>query len=251
MLVLALLGVATDIENSNAVSDSDDCDDVGDNTDELCAVTQAIINNNVVLLYRLRFLEYKRHQFCHQQAVKQILFLAEHRHLPRQAKAESRHVKAFLCIKRDYFGVPGDLTTPIFKDRSFEMMFRLSRSRVQRIIEDVMSSTVGDIHRFFARSMETTEKMGASYEAKILLPLKTFAYGIPLIHSLISSKCQTARCCDVFALSVKLLYDEEYLHTPDTLDLKRIAKLHKECHGVNGMFGSLDCMHTPWKNSSK
>ncbi len=162
MLVLALLGVATDIENSNAVSDSDDCDDVGDNIDELCAVTQAVINNNVALLYHLRFLEYKRHQFCHQQAVKQILFLAEHRHLPRQAKAESRHVKVFLCIKRDYFGVPGDLTTPIFKDRSFEMMFRLSRSCVQRIIEDVMSSTVGDIHRFFAS--------------------KTFEYGVPLIH---------------------------------------------------------------------
>ncbi len=69
-----------DIENSNAVSDSDDGDDVGGNIDKLCAVTQAEINNNVALLYHLRFLECERHQFCHQQAVKQILFPAEHRH---------------------------------------------------------------------------------------------------------------------------------------------------------------------------
>ena len=144
--------------------------------------------------------------------------------------------------------------TPIFKDRSFEMMFHLSKSCVQRIIEDVMSTTVRDIHRFYARSMDATGKMGASYEAKILLPLKTFAYGIPP-HTFIDyfqmSKGLAARCCDVFALSMKLLNDEIYRRIPDALDLKRIAKLHKERHGVNGMFGSLDCMHTPCKNCPK
>ena len=35
MLVLALLGVAMEIENSDAVSDSDDGDDVGNSIDEL------------------------------------------------------------------------------------------------------------------------------------------------------------------------------------------------------------------------
>ena len=59
MLVLALLGVAMDIENSNFVNDSDDGDDVGDNVDKLCAVTQSVINNNVALLYHLCFVEYK------------------------------------------------------------------------------------------------------------------------------------------------------------------------------------------------
>ena len=107
------------------------------------------------------------------------------------------------------------------------MIFRLSRSRVQRIIEDFMSSTVIDIHCFYARSIDATGKMGASYEAKILLQLKTFAYGVPP-HTFIDyfqmSKGLAARCCDVFALSMKLLYDEEYLCTPDALDLKRIDK---------------------------
>jgi hypothetical protein len=48
-----------DIENSNFVSDCDDVDDVVDNIDKLCAVTQSVINNNVALLYHLCFVEYK------------------------------------------------------------------------------------------------------------------------------------------------------------------------------------------------
>jgi hypothetical protein len=73
LLVLALLDDAMGIENSNFVNDSDDGVDVGDDIDELCAVTQSVINNNVALLYHFRFHEYKQHQFCHQQAVEQIL----------------------------------------------------------------------------------------------------------------------------------------------------------------------------------
>jgi hypothetical protein len=49
---------------------------------------------------------------------------------------------------------------------------------------------------------------------------------------------------------MQVRYDEEYLCIPDALDLK-IVKLHKEHHGVNGIFVSLDCMHTPWKNCPK
>jgi hypothetical protein len=102
--------------------------------------------------------------------------------------------------------------------------------------------------------MNATGKIGALYEAKILLPLKNFAYGVPphtFINYFQMSKGLAARSCDVFALSMKLLYNEEYLRSPDALDLKRNAKFYKECHGVNGMFGSLDYMHTPWKNGPK
>ncbi len=44
MLVLALLGVAMNIKNSNFVSDSDDSDDVVEDIDKLCDVTQSVIN---------------------------------------------------------------------------------------------------------------------------------------------------------------------------------------------------------------
>ena len=34
-------------------------------------------------------------------------------------------------------------------------------------------------------------------------------------------------------------------------DLKSITNLHKAAHEVDGMFGSIDCMHTRWKNCLK
>ena len=112
-----------------------------------------------------------------------------------------------------------------------------------------MASTEVEVHHFYASST------GASIEAKIEQPLKTFAYGVPphtfIDYYLQMSKGLAATCCKIFAVVMKLMYDEEYLHIPDALDLKRIIELHKECHGMNGMFASLDCMHTAWKNCPK
>ena len=64
----------------------------------------------------------------------------DYRHGGRRPKALFRYHEALHCIRRDYFGIPGDLTTPIFEDRNFEMMFRLSRTRVQKNFEGVMHS---------------------------------------------------------------------------------------------------------------
>ena len=51
-----------------------------------------------------------------------------------------------------------------------------------------------------------------------------------------------------FTLVMKEIYTKEYLRIPTPADLKSLTKLHKAVHGVDGMFGSLDCMHTVWKN---
>jgi hypothetical protein len=39
-----------------------------------------------------------------------------------------------------------------------------------------MSTTVGEVHRFYARSLDANGKMGASYEAKTLLPKEILRY---------------------------------------------------------------------------
>jgi hypothetical protein len=75
-----------DIVTSNFLGDGDVGNDIGNNMDELCAVTQSFINNIVALLYHLCFLQHKHHQFGHQQ-VEGIPFPPEHRPSPRQAKA--------------------------------------------------------------------------------------------------------------------------------------------------------------------
>ena len=130
------------------------------------------------------------------------------------------------------------------------MMFRLSRSRAQRIFEDVMNAGL----TFYACQPDATGAHGTSLEAKILLPLKRIAYGVPQ-HAFCDyfqmSSALASKCCDEYTGTLKSLYCEEYLRIPDKADLQNVAMLHREVHGVSGMLGSLDCMHNGWKNSPK
>jgi Plant transposon protein. len=58
-------------------------------------------------------------------------------------------------------------------------------------------------------------------------------------------------CCRNFDRAVEDLYADEYLRLPTAQDIKNVTRLHEAKHGIPGMFGSLDCMHTPWKNCPK
>jgi hypothetical protein len=62
----------------------------------LCAITESVVNNNVTLLYHLRLLKYKQHQFCHQQAAE---FPAEHRHYQGKPKQNFVMVRPFFAAK--------------------------------------------------------------------------------------------------------------------------------------------------------
>ena len=91
--------------------------------------------------------------------------------------------------------------------------------------------------------MDTTCQKGACLEAKVLLPLKTFAYGVAT-HTFTDyfqvSPELAAKCCDEFAATIatKQIKGEEYLRIPDATDLKMMILLHRQQHHqVNGMFG--------------
>ena len=230
--------------------DSDGEDDVLWNDEDMALMTvvQVVVNNNMMALYSSLV---ARHEQDVSETIEDILRPnQDYRHLPRNTKAIFRHDEALKCIQRDYFGIPGDLTTPIFKNKSFEMMFRLSRSRVQRIFDDIMQTN----HPFYVSNVDATGKKGASLEAKVLLPLKTFAYGVaPHAFSdyFQMSKPLAGKCCEEFPEIMHRLYSEEYLRIPDACDIKDIVNLHEKVHGVQGMLGSLDCMHTGWKNCPK
>ena len=96
--------------------------------------------------------------------------------------------------------------------------------------------------------------MYSSLEARLLLPIKTLAFGVPP-HTFTDyfqmSKALAAEACKHFDNIISILYLKEYLRQPSSQDLKSINKLHKEVHGIEGMFASLDCMHTYWKNCPK
>ena len=52
--------------------------------------------------------------------------------LPRNTKRMFRHAEALHCINRDYMGIPGDPSTPIFAGSEFASMFRISRRSEER-----------------------------------------------------------------------------------------------------------------------
>jgi hypothetical protein len=205
--------------------------------DSLVGTIRSQMNNNVLLVGEIRHqdVRYNNHSTR----------WADHRSLPRNERTKYDYERALQCVYEDFLGV-----YPRFKDKDFIMMFRLSRSRVERIIQDIQND--GDV--FFRRKRDAKGKLGASTEAKILLPIKTFAYGVPP-HTFTDyfqmSKTLARQCCKKFTETIKRIYKNEYLRLPSEQDLKNISALHYEKHGVQGIFGSLDCMHVYWKNCPK
>jgi hypothetical protein len=168
----------------------------------------------------------------------------DHRKLPRGKRCQFKHGEALACINRDYLG-----PSPLF-GKEFDMMFRISRQCFQKLLEDVGNSG----SKFYLAKRDAFDREIASLEARLLLPLKTLAYGV-VPHCFCDyfqmSKNFARECCLQLDLTLKSLYSDEYLRLPTEEDLKNITNLHKAIHGVDGMFGSLDCMHTYWKNCPK
>jgi len=164
----------------------------------------------------------------------------EWRHLPRSKRKKYDHARALKCIKEDYLN-----TIPRFDWKEFITMFRVSRSRFQVFLEDFAEDP------FFKATVDCFGNPVASLEAKLLLPLKTLAFGVG--HHCFRDYFQMSRtmardCVINFCTGIKKKYQKEYLRLPTPLDLKAITNLHQHIHAVPGMFGSLDCMHVYWKN---
>jgi hypothetical protein len=129
-------------------------------------------------------------------------------------------------------------------------MFRLSRQRFQLMMEDVMAKGV----KFYNISTNRHGNPASSLQARLLLPIKTLAYGVPphAFADYFQMSLQFAHeCCKQFDRAIKKCYMKEFLRLPTAQDLEAICKLHKQIHRVDGMFGSLDCSHTYWKNCPK
>jgi Plant transposon protein len=162
---------------------------------------------------------------------------------PRGKRRQFNHHRAHAAIIEDHLG-EFSLYTRDFKER----FFRLSRPRVQCIITALANSGLA-FYKSFRKDIFGNE--GASMEAKVLLPIRTLAYGVGDhcfmdVYQMSPSMAQT--CCTTFCRVIPQLFGEEYMRLPTAADLRAITALHKEVHGVDGMLGSLDCMHTYWKS---
>ena len=106
-----------------------------------------------------------------------------HRGGPRSQRRHFHHNEALQAIRRDYIGIPELPHTPLF-GAEFKLMFRISRPRFQRLLEDVMAKEI----RFYQD--KPNRGVQASLYAKLMLPLKSYAYGVPPpTPSLTTSRC--------------------------------------------------------------
>ena len=165
----------------------------------------------------------------------------DHRALPRSVRKDYMHAQAKACINRDYLG-PDALF-----GADFPLQFAISRPRFQKLMEDIAATG----NPFYLSTTSASGKVGASFEARLLLPLKTLSYGVAT-HCFIDyfqfSKQFALDACRQFDRAVASVYTKDFLRVPTVQDLKDLYTLHKHVHQVDGMIGSLDCSHTFWKN---
>jgi len=139
---------------------------------------------------------------------------SDHRCQPRSSRRNFKSMEALNCIRSDYIGILGDPSTPLLGSE-FKLMFRISRPRFQVMMEDIMAKNI----KFYRKNYLKNQ---ASLKAKLLLPIKSLAYGVPS-HTFIDyfqMSPQSARdCCRNFWQAIELVYKEEYTRLPTTGDL--------------------------------
>jgi hypothetical protein len=93
----------------------------------------------------------------------------DHRLLPRNKKTRYDFEGAKYCINRDYLG-----PQPKFRCNAFRRMFRVTRTRFEKIAQGLCNTNT-----FHTSEPDAVGQQPASVEAKILIALKSLAYGCP------------------------------------------------------------------------
>ena len=133
----------------------------------------------------------------------------------------------------------------------FKLMFRISKERFLHIYNAIEAS--GNEFFFGQQQAQNNNQHQPpiSPAARMMLPIQCLAFGtsVNAFSTFYQMSPPLARqCCNEFDIAMNNLFLNEYLRKPTSEDLMAITQLHHSKHGVPGMFGSLDCMHTVWKN---
>jgi Plant transposon protein len=144
---------------------------------------------------------------------------------------------ALACLNRDYLG-----SNPLMGSQS-KLQYTMSRSMFQFILEEVMKTG----NQFYCKQGVHDR---ASLEARLLLPIKTMAYGVAThcfsdYFQMTQSLCREA--CRQFDIIMLELFSDRFLRFPTADNVSSIVSLHQAVHGINGMLGSLDCIKTHWR----
>eukprot|EP00956_Cyclotella_meneghiniana_P027229 scaffold60647_cov51-Cyclotella_meneghiniana.AAC.4 len=154
--------------------------------------------------------------------------------------------RAFKAVTTDWM-----CARPIFDDKQFERTFRIKRSMVDGILAHLVNHDA-----FWLQTIDAVGNMSIHPHVKFLTALKLICYGVSFsaFQDYFQMGESTAALC-VSHLARGIVECPEiadtYLRTPTRSDARRICKLHKEVHGLDGMLGSLDVTKVVWENCPK
>jgi Plant transposon protein len=164
-----------------------------------------------------------------------------------QVRAKRAHLnwnrdRARLCVEEDYWG-----PYPRFRDRDFERVFRITRTRA-----DFLLNLLGNSDEFFQETVDCLGKRSICPKVKFLMALKLLCYGVSpsAFQDYFQMGISTAHECLKKFCSI-ISKDEDltlrYRRRMNRADARRLSELHYYHHGFSGIVGSLDCMHIFWK----
>jgi hypothetical protein len=151
------------------------------------------------------------------------------------------HRRAAMCVQHDYWG-----PNPIFRDRQFERVFRITRAYADRILQ-----VAANTDPFFTEVPDVCGKFICP-KVKILMALKCLAYGVSpsAFQDYFQMGETTGRECVKRLARVVAndpTFQQDFRRSMNRSDARKLSALHEQKHGFAGMIGSLDCMHTYWR----
>ena len=153
------------------------------------------------------------------------------------------HERAKSNVYDDYFS-----PTCTFKDLQFERIFRITKGMAEMILLEC-----GNNSAFFTETHDALGKESICPKVKLLMALKLLGYGASVTPYVdyFQMGMSTAHSCFkhlITCLSQSTVFRNKYMRQMNRADAYRITELHHNQHGIDGMIGSLDCMHLFWKN---
>ncbi|KAI4988251.1 hypothetical protein ZWY2020_029881 [Hordeum vulgare] len=140
----------------------------------------------------------------------------------------------------DYFA-----NTSLFKPDKIRRRFRMARHVFNRIREGVVAHDP-----YFQCKMDALGKLGFSSYQKCTAAIRMLAYGIlgDLVDEYVRmSETTCLMSMYKFCQAVIEVFGPEYLRQPSVADTERLLATNA-ARGFADMLGSIDCMHSEWKN---
>lgn len=162
----------------------------------------------------------------------------------RQKKIKYDHARAENNIRVDWLDA-----NCRFNGIQFKQMFRVSRPAFE-----IIAQTLCHASTFFPQRMDACGEIGMCVAAKIMISLKSLAYGCsPLAFrdQYQMSEASADKCLEQFCGVFRRSFQDFFLRVPTSADLKCIVKLHRWKHQVEGMIGSLDVSQIQWDMCKK